>query len=263
MTWESHRRWALVFAIMRRKRRSARMKSELGQGVEHFKRAAALAAQETGSTVGPKWNATRGRVQPAVSQAKGAASTGWGSAVATLAPLVTAAADNVRQTGKTTKKVSKADKKADKKQAAKNAKKLQKRADKAVGRKRGKGGKLFGLALVGAAVGAGAAYAAKRRQAAQWDEYDPSAPISSADSAAYEPTGSTTALDPTVVPTTGTTGTTATTGTSSSTGTTSTTGTTGTDADPTVVTGSTDQTASHQHSDKVARMAGGQTNTED
>jgi hypothetical protein len=257
MTWESHRRWALVFAIMRQKRRSTRMKSELGQGVEHFRRAAALAAQETGATVGPRWNAARGRVQPAVSQAKGAASTGWGSAIATLAPLVTAAAENVRQTGKESKKASR----ADKKHAAKKAKKLQKQADKAVGRKRGKGGKLFGLALAGAAVGAGAAYAAKRRKAAQWDEYDPSAPISStepgtgADDAAYEPTSSSAALDPTVVPTTGTSG---------RTGTTGTTGTTGsTDVDPTVVTGTTDQTASHQHSDKVARMAGGQSKTED
>jgi hypothetical protein len=225
------------------------MKSELGQGVEHFRRAANLAAQETGATVGPKWSAARNRVQPAVSQAKGAATTGWSSAIATLAPLVTAAADNVRQTGKESKKLSR----SDRKQAAKNAKKLQKRADKAVGRKRGKSGKLFGLALAGAAVGAGAAYAAKRRKAAQWDEYDPSAPISStetgtgADDAAFEPADSTATLDPTVVPSTGTTGTTGTTG----------------GADPEVVKGSTDQTASHQHTPKVARMAGGQNNTKD
>jgi hypothetical protein len=38
----------------------------------------------------------------------------------------------------------------------------------------------------------GAAYAAKRRQAAQWDEYDPATPISSAqvggaDDTAFEP----------------------------------------------------------------------------
>ena len=42
-----------MFATMRRKRRSAMMKQELGQSVDHFKRAATLAAQETSATVGP------------------------------------------------------------------------------------------------------------------------------------------------------------------------------------------------------------------
>ena len=57
---------------------------------------------------------------------------------------------------------------------------------------------LAGLALVGAAVGVAAAYVVRRRKAAQWDEYDPGAPIVStppvtgADDAAFEPTDSTT-----------------------------------------------------------------------
>jgi hypothetical protein len=58
-------RWALVFASMRRKNRNANMKSELGQSVDHFRRAASLAAQETSATVGPKISAARDRVQPA------------------------------------------------------------------------------------------------------------------------------------------------------------------------------------------------------
>ena len=43
-----------MFATMRRRSRSRRMKNELGQSVDHFKRAASIAAQETSATVGPK-----------------------------------------------------------------------------------------------------------------------------------------------------------------------------------------------------------------
>ena len=181
-----------MFATMRRKRRSTKMKNEIGQSVDHFKRAASLAAQETGATVGPKINAARDRVQPAAVKAKDAASTSWDSALAALTPLVTAAT----QTTTTSKKALK----ASKKDAKKSAKKIEKRANKALGRKQSSGRKstLAGLALVGAAVGVAAAYVVRRRKAAQWDEYDPSAPIVSArpvagaEDAAFEPTDSTT-----------------------------------------------------------------------
>jgi hypothetical protein len=187
MMWESHRRWALVFATMRRKNRSQRMKNELGQSVDHFKRAASLAAQETSATVGPTLTAAVDRVQPAAVKAKDVASSGWGSAVATITPLVAAATDNVRQTGKVTKKQAKQNKK--------DAQKLQKRADKALSRKKskGRGSKLLGFALIGTAIGVAAAYASKRRQAAQWDEYEPAAPLTTTssttttDDAAFEP----------------------------------------------------------------------------
>jgi hypothetical protein len=162
------------------------MKNELGQSVDHFKRAASLAAQETSATVRPTLNAAVDRVQPAAVKAKDVASSGWDSALATLTPLVTAATDNVRQTGKTTKKVTR---KADK-QNRKNAKQLEKRANKALGRSQGRSkSKLFGWALLGTAVGVGAAYAVKRRKAAQWDEYDPATPVVSggADDATFEP----------------------------------------------------------------------------
>ncbi|MEV7621707.1 hypothetical protein [Actinoplanes sp. NPDC089786] len=177
-----------MFATMRRKRRSAKLKNELGQSVDHFKRAATIAAQETSSTVGPKLNAARDRVQPAVSQARDAASSGWGSAVATITPLATAVADNVlqakRETAKTGRKQAKVSKK--------KARKLEKRANKVLGRQQSSGrkSKLFGIALIGAAVGVGAAYVLRRRQQAQWDEYDPS-PVTTepegADDAAFEP----------------------------------------------------------------------------
>ena len=181
-----------MFATMRRKRRSTKMKNEIGQSVDHFKRAASLAAQETGATVGPKINAARDRVQPAAVKAKDAATTGWDSALAALTPLITAAT----QTTTTSKKALK----ASKKDAKKSAKKIEKRANKALDREQSSGRKstLAGLALVGAAVGVAAAYVVRRRKAAQWDEYDPSAPIVStppvvgADDAAFEPKGSVT-----------------------------------------------------------------------
>ncbi|GID29033.1 hypothetical protein [Paractinoplanes brasiliensis] len=177
-----------MITTMRRKSRGRRMKNELGQGVDHFKRAASLAAQETSATVGPTLSAAVDRVQPAAVKAKDVASSGWGSAVATITPLVAAAGESARKTselsGRKAKKAAKQNKKA--------AKTLQKRADKAVGRERGgRGKKLLGFALLGTAIGIAAAYAAKRRQAAQWDEYDPAAPITTAqtgaDDAAFEP----------------------------------------------------------------------------
>ncbi len=182
-----------MFATMRSKSRNRRMKNELGQSVDHFKRAASLAAQETSATVRPTFDAAVGRVQPAAVKAKGVASSGWDSALATLTPLVAAATDNVRQTGKTTKKVAK---KTDK-QNRKNAQKLEKRASKALGSTQSRSkSRLFGWALLGTAVGVGAAYAAKRRKAAQWDEYDPATPVAPApvvvtdvaDDAAFGPT---------------------------------------------------------------------------
>jgi hypothetical protein len=180
------------------------MKNELGQSVDHFKRAATLAAQETSSTVGPRLTAARDRVQPAVSQARDVASSGWESAVATITPLATAVADNVLTTKRETVKVGR----RTAKNSRKKAKKLEKRANKALNRQQsgGRKSKLVGLALIGAAVGVGAAYVLRKRQQAQWDEYDPS-PVTAepegADDAAFEPlppvTESTTTLaDPEV-----------------------------------------------------------------
>jgi hypothetical protein len=171
-----------VFATMRRRSRSRRMKNELGQSVDHFKRAASLAAQETSATVGPTLHAAVDRVHPAATKAKDVASSGWDNALATITPIVTAATENVRQTGKVSKRTAK--------QNRKNAKKLEKRANKALGHKTGhRRSRLLGYALLGTAVGVGAAYAAKRRRAAQWDEYDPATPAGSggADDAAFEP----------------------------------------------------------------------------
>ena len=175
-----------MFATMRRRSRSRRMKNELGQSVDHFKRAASIAAQETSATVGPKLQTAVDKVQPAAAKAKDAASTSWDSALATLTPLVNSASDNVRHAGKMSKRQAKKAAKQNKKYA----KQLRNKVDKKSGKRRGS--RLMGYALIGTAVGVGAAYLAKRRKAAQWDEYDPATPIGSsqvggADDAAFEP----------------------------------------------------------------------------
>lgn len=228
-----------MFATMRRKNRSAKMKSELGQSVDHFKRAASIAAQETSATVGPKYHAARDRVQPTAVKAKDAATHSWDSALATLTPLVTAATEKAQQVSKGTAKASRKDAKASRKSARKNARKLEKRANKTLGRKQHSRSrtKLGGLLLAGAAVGAAGAYWIRKRNQAQWDEYDPT-PITSvgttgADDAAFEPADlagpsgfATTADKPEPV--------------------------------IEVNTDTADQTSSAQHSPKVARLASGQ-----
>jgi hypothetical protein len=238
-----------VFATLRRKNRSAKMKSELGQSVDHFKRAASLAAQETSATVGTRFYAARDRVQPTASKAKDAASGSWDSALATLTPLVTAATAKAQQVSSTTAKVSKKEAKANKKDAKKNAKKLQKRADKTLGRKKSrKSGKLGGLLLAGAAVGAAGAYVVRKRRQEQWDEYDPSpattpTPITGADVDAEFPPADLAGPSGFVTPV----GETA-----------PVVGAVGSDPAVDVDVDTADQTSSAQHSPKVARLASGQ-----
>ncbi|MDI6099201.1 hypothetical protein QLQ12_11390 [Actinoplanes sp. NEAU-A12] len=163
------------------------MRNELGQSVDHLKRAASIAATETSATVTPRINAAKDRVQPAATAARDAASQSWDSA---LAALVTAS-ENVRQAGKTAKKATRKEIKQQAKAEKKMAGKLQKKAEKSAGRKKGRASKLAGYALIGTAVGVGAAYIARRRRDAQWDEYEPTA-RTGADDAAFEP------IEPTV-----------------------------------------------------------------
>jgi hypothetical protein len=265
-----------VFGMRRQKGHSELAKLELGQSAEHLKQAAAHAAQATSATVGPKLNAARDRVQPVAVKARDrvqpvavkardSASTGWDSAVAALAPLIAAAADRAQLTGKDAKTQGKQAVKANKKNAAK----LQKRADKTLGRKQGRSkSKLFGLALAGAAVGAGAAFVLKRRRAAQWEEYDPAAPVgqtTSAGDAALDPaprTSGTRTSETLTTETLGTSGAVSAGGATGSTGTTGSLGSTGSlGTDPvtadTLASDTTDQTSSALHSPTVAKMAHG------
>ena len=251
-----------MFAMKRRKNRSAKMKSELGQSVDHFKRAAALAAQETGATVGPKFYAARDRVQPTAVKAKDAASSGWGSAVATITPLVTAATEKAQSVSKSTTTASKKDLKASKK----DAQKIQKRANKALKRNQGRstGSKLGFLLLAGAAVGAAGAFASRKRRQDQWDEYDP-APVTSSTTgittgdAALAPTGLTGFATPAddIAPVAGAVSSDPA-GVDRTVGTGTTTGAATTEPAIELVDADTaDQTSSAQHSPKVAKMAGG------
>ncbi|MBG0560685.1 hypothetical protein [Actinoplanes aureus] len=166
------------------------MRNELNQSMDHFKRAASLAAQETSATVGPKFYAAKDRVQPAATKAKDAATNSWDTALAALTPLAGAASETVRHTGKVTKKQAKKQAKA----VEKAERKAEKKAAKATGRqKKGRTGRLAGYALLGTAVGMGAAYYARRKRDAQWEEYDTTSTVQTgADDAAFEP------IEPTV-----------------------------------------------------------------
>ncbi|SDT74042.1 hypothetical protein [Actinoplanes derwentensis] len=172
-----------MFETIRRRNRKARMRNELGQSVDHFKRAATIAAAETSSTVAPRINAARDRVQPAATAARATASQSWDSALAAL----TTASESVRQAGKTTKKVTRKQLKVQEKQA----RKLQRKAEKVTGRKKSRAGRLAGYALLGTAVGIGAAYVARRRREAQWEEYEPTTRTGT-DDASFDP------IEPTV-----------------------------------------------------------------
>jgi hypothetical protein len=246
-----------VFAIARKKTDGQLARRELSQSVEHFKQAATHAARGTGATVGPKYDAARGRVTPAASRAKDVASSGWERALKTLAPLAAATGETARKTGKDAQKSSQKSKN--------NAKQLQKKTNKALNRKQGgrKAGKLTGFLVAGVAVGAAAAYVLKRRQREQWDEYDPSRPITSADTtattgaddAAYEPA----AFEPATFEPAEPAGTS--TFAAPQTQTASSTTVYGEAADPALPAGDiTDQTSSQLHSPEVARMAKGTTN---
>lgn len=209
-----------MFGIVRRRSHGLMARSEFGQGVEHFKAAAAHAARGTGATVGPRIESARDRVQPAAGRVRNAATSGWGSALATLAPLAAAATEGARQAGKKTSRTSKATSRT----SRANAKKLDRKARKMVGRKQPSGkGKLLGLGIAGLAVGAVGAMVLRKRQQQHWDEYDPSQPVGAVGQESIpsamtpEPTASTSAVDNEV-----------------------------------------DQTSSRQHSPTVAKMAGGE-----
>ncbi|HEY8534532.1 MAG TPA: hypothetical protein VIL44_11810 [Micromonospora sp.] len=86
-----------MFRIRPRKTPGQLVKDELGESFDHFVRAATHAANGVGAKVGPRVVAARALVGPTAERLRRRAVTGWESAVATLTPLVVAAADQVRQ----------------------------------------------------------------------------------------------------------------------------------------------------------------------
>ncbi|HET9516630.1 MAG TPA: hypothetical protein VFO77_02765 [Actinoplanes sp.] len=182
--------------MMRRKSRGQLVRQELRQSAEHFKQAATHAARGTGATVGPKLDAARERIRPATGRVADAASSSWGSTIAVLTPLTTAATDSARQAGKKGRKARDKNMKKMQKQSAK----LQRRSDKAI-RRSGKSGRgrMAKLLIAGTAIGAGAAFVMRRRQGQQWDEYDPSRPMGATDPS--RPMGATESAGATPMPT--------------------------------------------------------------
>lgn len=234
-----------MFGIARRKSHRQLVREELGESLDHFVQAATHVARGAGATVGPKVNTARARVTPAAGRMKTAASSGWGSTIAALAPLATAATEGARQAGSATRNAKADNAKALQKNAKalqKNAKVLQKKSSKIKGKKTdGNRSKLGTLLVVGAAVGAAGAMVLRRRKQQQWDQYDPSRPIGTDERPAVD--------SMVAAPVASDYGTGATrTETSTATG----TGTGG----PLLSEPAGDQTSSAMHSPTVARMAG-------
>lgn len=148
-----------MFGFGSRKTRGALAKAELGESLDHFRRAAAHAADGVGATVGPRIDAAMETVAPAATKVRNSAARGMASAMAVIIPLAIAATDGARQAGTVARKARSHDMRATRK---KNTRRGGRRWPK-----------LAGLLVAGTAVGAVGAMALRRRGQQQWDEYDP------------------------------------------------------------------------------------------
>lgn len=135
-----------------RKTRGEMMRAELGESWDHFLAAATHAANGVGHSVGPR--ATRIR---------GAASTGWASTTAALAPLAIAYREGAADAAAAALKVKK------KAHSSKKGKSVSNR----------RRGMLIGLLAAGVALGAAGALVVRRRRRQEWSEYDPSGALDS------------------------------------------------------------------------------------
>ena len=141
------------------------MRMEINDSMDHLMQAATHGAAAVGETAGPRWESTRSAVAPRIDQARGLASSGWGGTKARVSPLVSAAVAAAAEAN------LKAQMKA-KKSGKQMAKKVNGGQPKAESSSRK--GVAVGLLVAGMAAGAGAAYVARRRSRAKWDEYDAS-----------------------------------------------------------------------------------------
>ncbi len=140
-----------MYGLRRRRMTHARlMRDELGEGIDHLRRAASHAAGGIGSSVGPGVTMARGYLNP--EQVRDAAAATWETTVTAFAPLAAAARQSASQ--------------ARTKQARK-MKKFRKQA-RMSGRR---WPMLVGLLAGGAAVGAAGAVVIRRRRRRQWEEY--------------------------------------------------------------------------------------------
>lgn len=139
------------------------MRSELNDSLDHLMQAATHGAAAVGATTGPRWESTKSAVAPRVDQARSLANSGWGTTKAAVSPLVEAALSGAAEANKQAQK-----------KAKKTTKKMQRKVDDKLHKKDTSNRKtmMVGLVVVGVAAGAGAAYVARRRSRAKWDEYD-------------------------------------------------------------------------------------------
>jgi hypothetical protein len=145
-----------VFLLGRRKAHRELVRAELGEGLGHFRQAAGHAADGVSAKVGPRVKAARGYVGPAALRAR----KGWELTMVTVAPIAMAALGRARQARTLAQKAS--------------AGKAEAMSTKAARKKKStRGPRLMTMLAGGAAVGAAAAYAMRRRNQPRWDEYDP------------------------------------------------------------------------------------------
>lgn len=147
-----------MFGIRRRRTQGQLARTELNRSVGHLMQAATYASRGVGQTVGPRVRSARGAVAPTAVVVRDRAARGWGSTVATLAPLAVAARGGAAQAGTVAKKA-----KAKNLRAARPKKKARRR-----------GGMMTGLLAAGAVAGVAGAMAMRRRRDQQdWAEHQP------------------------------------------------------------------------------------------
>lgn len=167
------------------KTRAQQFGDELTDGLGHFRSAAVIAAERAAGAVAPRvdtarealaprLDAAREAVGPRVEAARTAATKSWGTTVAAVAPIVTAAAESARQaTEEARKQAAKAEKRG--RSAKKEAKVRARDAARALkGERSGRRKWPWVVGILGVGVAAGViAAVVSRRNAPHWDEYEP------------------------------------------------------------------------------------------
>lgn len=141
-------------AGMRSKTHGQMAKHEFGVGFNHMMHAAHHAAGGVGSTFGPRMQGMRLMMAPTAGRVRSVASSGWGSTMSSLGPIMAAARDGAREGTEAAVK------------AAKRRRKVEQVKQKRMGL-------ALGLLAAGVAVGAATALVVRRRRTA-WQDYDPS-----------------------------------------------------------------------------------------
>ncbi|GAB3151642.1 hypothetical protein GCM10027290_41290 [Micromonospora sonneratiae] len=147
-----------MFGIGRRRTHSQLAKAELGESIDHFRRAATHAAGGVGATVGPRMTAAREYVAPTAARFRDRASYGWGATVTALAPLAVAAADGARQAGATARK------------AKPRKMRAMRKKESLMARRRWP--MVTGILAAGAMIGVAGAVAMRRRRQQEWESYE-------------------------------------------------------------------------------------------